>query len=111
MRFYYFLQLVDLDKIYKAIYETGVKEDFIKLVDEVRKHRSGLRICPSAQDNVDIPSVIMKFCDDDFYEQDYEAITSYFAADFVPYSEAIDQMRKLAQGNLFANRAAQDPRT
>lgn len=97
--------------IYKLTPMLEFGEDFIKLVDEVRKHRSGLRICPSAQDNVDIPSVIMKFCDDDFYEQDYEAITSYFAADFVPYSEAIDQMRKLAQGNLFANRAAQDPHT
>ena len=43
----------------------------------------------------------MEFCDNAFYREDYQAITGYFAADAVPYDEAIRQMRVLAAGNLF----------
>ena len=46
-------------------------------------------------------AVIMEFCDNSFYREDYQAVTSYFAADAVPYDEAIGQMRALAAGNLF----------
>lgn len=88
--------------IYKLTPMMEFGEKFVRLVEEVRKHRANLKICPSAQDNVDVPAVIMEFCDNAFYEQDYETITSYFAADFVSYSEVIDQMRELALGSLFA---------
>ena len=47
-----------------------------------------------------MPSVILEFCDNSFYREDYQAITSYFAADAVPYNEVIGQMRALAIGNL-----------
>ena len=74
---------------------------FIKLVREIREHRAGMKICPSAQENVDVPAVILEFCDNAFYKEDYEAITSYFAGDNVTYAEVIEQMRKLAQSSLF----------
>ncbi len=64
-------------------------------------HRARMPICPSAEGTVDVPAVIMEFCDNAFYREDYRAITSYFAADAVPYDEAIGQMRALAAGNLF----------
>ena len=88
--------------IYKLTPLLEFGEEFVRLVEEVRKHRANLKMCPSAQDNVDISAIILEFCDNAFYEEDYETITSYFAADFVPYSEAVDQMRKLAQSRLFA---------
>ena len=74
---------------------------FIKLVSEVREHRAGMKICPSAQENVDVPAIILEFCDNAFYREDYEAITSYFAGNHVTYEEAIEQMRKLAQSPMF----------
>ena len=76
--------------------------EFVKLIDEVRQHRAKMKICPSAQENVNLPEVILEFCSNSFYEEDYKEITSYFISDFVPYSEAIGQMRKLAQEKLFA---------
>lgn len=60
-----------------------------------------MQVCPSAKDTVDVPAVILEFCDNSFYREDYQAITSYFAADAVSYDEVIGQMRVLAAGNLF----------
>ncbi|MDE6608180.1 MAG: nucleotidyl transferase AbiEii/AbiGii toxin family protein [Lachnospiraceae bacterium] len=76
--------------------------EFVKLIEEVRQHRAKMIICPSAQENVDVPAVILEFCNNSFYEEDYKEITSYFISDFVPYAETIGQMRRLAQEKLFA---------
>lgn len=87
--------------IYKLTPLIKFDEGFISLIGEVREHRSRMQVCPSARDAVDVPSVILEFCDNSFYREDYQAITSYFAADAVPYDEVIGQMRALAAGNLF----------
>ena len=87
--------------IYKLTPRMKFDDAFIKLVSEVRDHRARMKICPSAQENVDVPAVIKEFCDNDFYKEDYEEITSYFAGDHVTYAETIKQMRKLAQSSLF----------
>ena len=60
-----------------------------------------MRICPSADETVDVPSVIFEFCDNSFYREDYQAITDYFAKDAVSYDDVIGQMRTLAASNLF----------
>lgn len=87
--------------IYKLTPLIKFDEGFISLIGEVREHRSRMQVCPSAGDAVDVPSVILEFCDNSFYREDYQAITGYFAADAVPYDEVIGQMRVLAAGNLF----------
>ena len=87
--------------IYKLTPLIKFDEGFISLIGEVREHRSRMQVCPSAGDAVDVPSVILEFCDNSFYREDYQAITSYFVADAVSYDEVIGQMRSLAAGNLF----------
>ena len=87
--------------IYKLTPLIKFDEGFISLIGEVREYRSRMQVCPSAGDAVDVPSVILEFCDNSFYREDYQAITSYFAADVVPYDEVKRQMRALAAGNLF----------
>ena len=87
--------------IYKLTPLISFDEGFASLIGEVREHRARMPICPSAEGTVDVPAVIMEFCDNSFYREDYQAITGYFAADAVPYDEAIRQMRVLAAGNLF----------
>ena len=91
--------------VYKLTPLIEFDDAFAALIGEVREHRSKMQICPSAQDGVDIPAVILEFCDNSFYEEDYQAVTGYFAADFVPYDEVIGQMRVLAAGRLFASNA------
>lgn len=77
-------------------------DGFTELVREVREHRSKIRICPSADEAVDVPAVILEFCGNSFYREDYQAITDYFAEDAVSYDDVIGQMRTLAASNLFA---------
>lgn len=45
----------------------------------------------------EFPEIINKFCDEDFYKEDYQSITSYFSDEYVPYKDTIDQMRKIAE--------------
>ena len=87
--------------IYKLTPLIKFDDGFAVLIGEVREHRSRMQVCPSAKDAVDVSAVIMEFCDNSFYREDYQAVTSYFAADAVPYDEAIGQMRALAAGNPF----------
>lgn len=87
--------------IYKLTPLIKNDDGFAVLIGEVREHRSRMQVCPSAKDAVDVSAVIMEFCDNSFYREDYQAITSYFAADAVPYDEAIGQMRALAASDLF----------
>ena len=87
--------------IYKLTPLIEFNDGFAALIQEVREHRSKMRICPSADETVDVPAVIFEFCDNSFYREDYQAITDYFAEDAVPYDDAIGQMRALAASNLF----------
>lgn len=87
--------------IYKLTPLIEFNDGFAVLVREVREHRSKMRICPSADETVDVPAVILEFCDNSFYREDYQSITDYFAEDTVPYDDVIGQMRTLAASNLF----------
>ena len=87
--------------IYKLTPLIKFDDGFAVLIEEVREHRSRMQVCPSAKDTVDVPAVILEFCDNSFYREDYQAVTSYFAADAVSYDEAIGQMRVIAASGLF----------
>lgn len=87
--------------IYKLTPLIEFNDGFAALIQEVREHRSKMRICPSADEAVDVPSVILGFCDNSFYREDYQAITDYFTKDAVSYDDVIGQMRMLATSNLF----------
>ena len=88
--------------IYKLTPLVEFNDEFAVLVREVREHRSRMRICPSADAAVDISAVILEFCNNSFYREDYQAITDYFAKDAVSYDDVIGQMRTLVASNLFA---------
>ena len=60
-----------------------------------------MSICPSAKAGVDVSDVITEFCDNSFYEEDYQAITGYFTEDFVSYEDTIKNMRKIIQNISF----------
>lgn len=88
--------------IYKLTPLIKFDDMFAALIKEVREHRSKMQICLSAQENMDVPVIILEFCDNSFYKEDYQAVTSYFAADAIPYDDVIEQMRVLATSNLFS---------
>ena len=82
--------------IYKLTPCISFDPEFEKLYCEIREHRSKMKICPSADEGVNLPEMIREFCDADFYREDYETITSYFSADYVKYEDTIEQMKRLA---------------
>lgn len=87
--------------IYKLTPKININDDFTKLVKEVREHRANMSICPSAQPDVNVKDIILEFCDNDFYKEDYHAITSYFAADFVAYEDVILNLRQIVEHGIF----------
>lgn len=76
-------------------------DEFARLIEEVRRHREKMSTCLSAKDGVDVSAIILEFCENDFYQEDYQAITSYFTKDFISYEKVIDQMVKISTNNLF----------
>lgn len=72
-------------------------EEFVKLISEVREHRRGLSICPSAKSDVDVGKIILEFCDNDFYRSDYSGITNYFTSEVIPYEDTIQNIREIAK--------------
>lgn len=88
--------------IYKLTPMMVIDEALDKLVKEIRAHRAEMRVCPSAQEGVDVAEILLEFCNNDFYKEDYQAITSYFSADYIAYEDVVDVIRKLAQSGLFS---------
>ena len=83
--------------IYKLTDRIDVESAISNLFDEIRAHRRRMKNCPSAEFEVNIPALIKKFCDEDFYKNDYQEITNYFSDDYVAYEDTIVQMRNLAE--------------
>ena len=44
-------------------------------------------ISPAADNSVDIPALIKKFCEKDFYADDYEKTTKNLISDDISYNE------------------------
>ena len=75
--------------IYKIANEITVTNNFRKLITEVRAHRQNMKndISPAADNSVDIPALIKKFCEKDFYADDYEKTTKNLISDDISYNE------------------------
>lgn len=89
----YSRHLYDLHMLYPTI---SVNDDFKELIQQVRKHRSQLPICPSAKNDVDIKSLINEFLDKEFYKSDYENITRTLISDDVTYEQTSLTLREIA---------------
>lgn len=75
--------------IYKISKEVTVDDNFRKLILEVRAHRQGMKnnIAPAADESINISELIKKFCDEDFYADDYEKTTKNLISDDIPYKD------------------------
>ena len=76
--------------------------EYKKLVEEVRHHRSQMTICPSAQEEIDVPKLLETIIDDDVYRSDYNEITTYFQNQPVEYEEAITVLRSIIKSGMFS---------
>ena len=73
-------------------------DHFKQLIEEVRIERSKMaKMCPSAEEGVDISKLLQDIVDNKIYEKDYEEITSYFQKDRLEYAEAISVIDKIRE--------------
>ena len=87
--------------IYKLTSRMKFDDEFITLINEIREHRAQMPNCPSAKEGVDVTTIITEFCNNDFYKEDYQAITSYFAADYVSYEDVVKNILGLVELKMF----------
>lgn len=91
--------IYDLHKLTPSI---SFDDEFIELFFAVRKQRKRVHRCFSAQEDVDISSVLKTIVDDEIYREDYENITMPLLFEDVSYDEAITSLRKITAfiGNI-----------
>lgn len=84
--------------IYKLSKYVRIDKDFLELVGAVRNHRieMGTNIAPSAPLEVNIPELVEKICDDDFYKIDYKETTLKLISDNLSYDEVKNHYREIA---------------
>ncbi len=88
--------------IYKLLPLIDKTMELRKLVSEVRLIRAeNVKLCPSAQSEVDVPALLTRLIEDEVYKNDYEAITSRILEEPVPYETAIEAIRQIVSMGLF----------
>lgn len=72
-----------------------------KLVREVREDRKSNKTCVSAQGGVDVPALLCKAIDTQFFKKDYEDSTLKLLSEPVTYDEAIKALEKIIESGVF----------
>ncbi len=87
--------------IYK-IMEYGVPDESItELVQEVRRLREPLPICPSAGKDVCINNVLAEIIEKNVYQRDYKTITGNLLFTYLPYQAAMKSLKTIIENGYF----------
>ena len=86
--------IYDLNKLSSVV---SFDETLAVLFDKVRLQRKSSHGCFSAQDDVDIPSVLEAMIKEDAYRDDYENVTAHLLFEAVPYEAAARSILLIAE--------------
>ncbi len=87
--------------IYKLFDVANINDELRKLAIEVREERKKHKTCLSAQDGVDMNSLLQEIIDKDVYKSDYESITSSLLFEKIEYRTAIRALQTIVDKKLF----------
>lgn len=87
--------------IYKLLPLVPQNDKFKELLQAVREARKPSVICPSAQEIIDIPSLLQRIIDEDVYKSDYQRVTEHLLEEVVHYDTAIGALKEIAGGEMF----------
>jgi len=87
--------------IHKILEYTIPDSSLTTLVQEVRRLREPLPICPSAKPDVCINDILTEIIEKGIYKDDYENITRNLLFTYVPYEVVINSIRMIVQNNYF----------
>lgn len=81
--------------LYRLSSVVSFDETLAALFNKVRQQRKGAHGCLSAQDGVDVPSVLESIIEEDAYRDDYEKITAPLLFEDVTYEEAVGSLKAI----------------
>ena len=88
--------------LYMLLPKITLDNSFKQLLEEVRVERLKMpKMCPAAEDCVNINKLLQEIVDKKIFEKDYEEITSYFQKDRVDYNDAISVIAKIIKSGMF----------
>lgn len=87
--------------LYRILPTIKFDDDFKKLVKTVREERKEHKTCSSAQDNIDMNSLISEMISAEAYRHDYENITSALLFKPVDYNTAVKVLDEVIRENIF----------
>ena len=87
--------------IYKLLPLVPQQAEFKILVEEIRSVRKQSNICPSAQDDVNVPELLKEIIQKEVYRQDYQNVTDNLLEEKVDYDMAVQALKQIAQNGMF----------
>lgn len=85
----------------RLLTKVELNDELKRLVASVRKDRKSNKTCVSAQDGMDIPYLLRKVIETDYYRKDYEDSTEKLLTKPLSYKEAIKGLAKIAESGVF----------
>lgn len=87
--------------ISRLLTKVKLNESLKELAREVREDRKPNKTCVSAQDGVNVPELLRKVIDAQFFKKDYEDTTLKLLSKTVEYEEAIKSLEKIIESGVF----------
>lgn len=103
---YYLSDKVDrhsrhLYDIFKILEFITPDSSFPKLVQEVRRLREPLLICPSAKQDICINALLTEIVEKEVYRNDYETITGKLLFTYIPYEKVVGAIERIIENDYF----------
>ncbi len=90
--------------LYKLLPTIKFADELKELVNAVREERKGHKTCLSAQDNIDMNSLIREIISTEAYRYDYENITSALLFKPVDYNTAVQVLEEVLEADILKKR-------
>lgn len=87
--------------ISRLLTKVSLDNSLKELAKEVREDRKPNKTCVSAQDGVNVPELLMKVIDTEFFKKDYEDSTLKLLSKPIDYDEAIESLEKIIESGVF----------
>lgn len=87
--------------IYKLLDVVEINDELKQFALEVREERKKHKTCLSAQEGVDINSLLQEIIDKDVYKLDYESITSSLLFEEIEYHTVVKALQMIVDNKLF----------
>lgn len=87
--------------IHKLLSVVEINDDLKKLMVAVREERKPHKTCHSAQDDVNMNTLLHEIVDKGVYKADYKDITEALLFDSVSYETAVESIREIIASGLF----------